>query len=309
MGIVFTGKQWIFTVGLLGLFCLIGGWPFPIQAQSPLTVFVSVLPQKYFVERVGGDRVDVFVMVGPGKSPATYEPTPRQMAKLADARVYFRIGVPFEDVWMKRISAANPAMKVVDMRKDIALREMEAHTHDDEHKVEYARQADQENQYRGKDPHVWTDPLRVKVMAGQIKETLVELDPVHRQDFQANYEGFAKDLEHLDRDIRQMLKNKKERRFMVFHPAWGYFAQRYHLQQIPVETEGKEPGARQLAELIDFAKANDIHVIFVQKQFSRRNAETIARSIDGRVVSVDPLAVNYLENLRSVAGTFAEALH
>jgi zinc transport system substrate-binding protein len=300
---------------VLGVLCLLSGSGVAARAE-PVSVFVSLLPQKYFVERIGGDHVEVGIMVPPGQSPATYEPTPKQMAQLADAAVYFRIGVPFEDVWIERISAANPIMKMVDAREGITLREMD--THDDEQ-----RHAGDHNQAAGEarkpeaesghdhgryDPHIWTAPPLVKIMAARIRDTLSALDPDHGSDYEANYARFAADLDALDKEIRQKLEAKKARRFMVYHPAWGYFADTYGLKQIPIETEGKEPGAKQLAGLVERAKADGIRIIVVQQQFGRRNAEAVAAAIDGRVVSVDPLAENYLENTRAIANTFAEAL-
>ena len=158
------------------------------------------------------------------------------------------------------------------------------------------------------DPHIWTAPRLVIVMAAQIKDILIELDPAHESHYRHNYQDFADDLDILDEDIREMLKDKKTRGFMVYHPAWGYFADAYDLEQIPIETEGKEPGAKQLVELIERARADQIRVIFVQSQFARGNAEAVARAIGAIVLAVDPLAENYMDNLRAIAQTFAEAL-
>jgi len=262
-----------------------------------MPVFVSILPQRYFVERVGGDRVAVSVMVGPGQSPATYEPTPRQMAHLAKAQVYFRIGVPFEDVWMSRLTASYPGMRVTDAREGLQLREMRP-----------ATQAAARDHHGAPDPHIWTSPRRVKAMAAQIRDVLTALDPAHQAEFEGNYQAFAGDLDALDQEIRALLAPVKSRRFMVFHPTWGYFADDYGLEQIAIEMEGKRPGARTLATLTNRATTEGIRVIFVQTQFSRRDAQTLARAIGGRVVAIDPLGEDYLENLRTVAKTFAEAL-
>ncbi len=289
----------------LGLLSSLGLSSATVRGET-LPVYVSVLPLKHFVERVGGKHVSVHVMVGPGQNPATYEPSPRQMAALAEAAVYFRIGVPFEDAWMQRIAAANPTLRVVDVRTDVNLRAFEADAATHQH----SRLGEQKNHggAEHQDPHVWTDPRRVMIMAGTIRDNLISLDRAHRVEYQANYAEFADELDRLDQAIRQVLADKKVRRFMVFHPAWGYFAEAYGLQQIAIETAGKEPGAKQLAHLIDNARALDIRVIFVQSQFSRRNAETIARAIDGRVIAVDPLAERYSENLLLVAKAFAEAV-
>jgi len=283
---------------LLLLLVLSGAARAAEPTAAPIGVFVSILPQKYFVERVGGKHVAVSVMVGPGQSPATYEPTPSQLSRLTGARVYFRIGVEFEEVWMKRIAAANPGMRIVDMRGGIPPRKME--------RSEGARAPAAQQGLA--DPHVWTSPPRVKIMAATIRDTLSQLDPAHRAAYGANYHVFAADLDRLDHDIRLLLKNASARSFMVFHPAWGYFADTYNLKQIPIEAGGKEPGARTLAHVIEVGRRERIKVIFVQAQFSQRTAETIARAIGARVVAVDPLAEDYMNNLRRVARQFAEAL-
>ncbi len=277
------------------------------QPAAPLQVFTSVLPLKYFVERVGGQRVAVQVMVGPGRSPATYEPKPKQMAALSRARLYYRVGVPFESVWMKRIANLNPAMTIVDLRQGLELRPLEHHHHDAE---EDHREVVLKNYKKVEemDPHLWTNPNLVKQMAERIQATLTVADPAGAADYQAGAEAFIRDLDELDRTIRQQLLKVKERRFLVFHPSWGYFAEAYNLQQIAVEASGKEPGPRALAGIIEQAKANNISVMFVQQQFSRTTAATIARAINGRVMAIDPLAEDYLANMRRTADAFARSL-
>lgn len=259
---------------------------------APLPVFVSILPQKYFVERVAGKQVVVSVMVEAGQSPETYEPTPRQMVALSQARLYFSIGVPFENTWMKRIKDANPALRVVPMQRGIALLPL----------IGPSGEPD------GTDPHVWTSPQRVKIMAATIRDALIENDPAHRGDYESNYRAFIAELDTLDRDIQSILASAKGKPFLVFHPAWGYFAKDYGLRQIPIEAEGKEPGARALARVIDLGKREGVKVIFVQAQFNRRIAETVATEIGARVVAVNPLAENYPQNLLQVAHEFADSL-
>lgn len=262
------------------------------SASAPLAVFVSILPQKYFVERVGGAQVAVSVMVGPGRSPETYSPTPQQMTALSDARLYFSIGVPFEDRWMKRILAANPDLRQVQMQRGIALLPL----------------VGPGGALGGADPHVWTSPPQVKIMAATIRDALSEADPAHRGEFDSHYSAFIAGLGVLDREIRETLAPARGKPFMVFHPAWGYFAKDYGLRQIPIEAEGKEPGAKSLARVIDLGKREGVKVIFVQTQFSRRTAQTVAAAIGARVVAVDPLAGNYPQNLLRVAREFAAAL-
>lgn len=276
------------------------------QTAAPVKAFVSVLPLKYFLERIGGERVQAQVMVGPGRSPATYEPTPKQMADLSRSRLYYRVGVPFETVWMERIAVLNPAMQIVDLREGLELRPLADHHHDhDDHHHDHpaAEEAGEEL-----DPHVWTDPQQVKKMAERIRDTLSAVDPAGADAYQNNFLTFAQELEDLDRRIRQMLAPVKARRFLVFHPAWGYFAAAYGLEQIAIESSGKEPGPRGLARLIDQAKSDGISVIFVQPQFSRTTASTIAKAIAGQVVAIDPLAEDYLANMQQTAEVFARTL-
>jgi zinc transport system substrate-binding protein len=261
-------------------------------ASAPLPVFVSILPQQYFVEQVGGDHVAVSVLVGPGQSPETYEPTPKQMAALSRARIYFSIGVAFEDTWMKRIQAANPALRVAPIQRGVAILPL----------------AGSGGEPGGSDPHVWTSPQRVKRMAANVRDALIQADPAQRGDYESNYRTFAAELDKLDGDIRTLLAPARGKAFMVFHPAWGYFAHDYGLRQIPIEAEGKEPGAKSLARVIELGKREGVKAIFVQSQFSRRTAETVAVAIGARVVAVDPLAENYPQNLLQVAREFAAAL-
>jgi len=268
-------------------------WPSQPAADEPTGIAVSILPMKYFVERVGGERVRVMVVVGPGQSPATYEPTPRQIAELAQARAYFRIGVPFENAWMPRMAAVNASMCVVDLREDIRLRPLDSANN---------------GRGTGNDPHVWTSPPLVKQMSARIRDTLADLMPQHAAEFAMNQKRFAADLEALDAEIRSTLADRKERRFLVFHPAWSYFADAYGLQEIPIEAGGKEPGPQTMARVIDYARREDIRVVFVQKQFSQNEAQAVAKAIGGEVVTLDPLAEDFLSNTRAAAAAFARAL-
>lgn len=272
-------------------------------AHAPIRVFVSVLPLKYLVERVGGSHVTAEVMVGPGQSPATYEPAPKQMSRLGQADLYFRVGVPFERVWMQRLTDLNRHMRIVDLRDGINLRRVEEHHHDDA-----GEKSDDEHGDDTLDPHVWTSPVLAGIMADHIRAALSDIDPSHAKAYQAGFDTLAKDLSTLDKDLRKRLAGVTHRKFLVFHPSWGYFADTYGLQQIAIEAAGKEPGPRTLARIIALAKRENIHVIFVQKQFSRTTASTVARAIDGKVVAIDPLAENYIDNMRKAADAFFTSL-
>ena len=280
---------------------------------EPLRVFASVAPIQSFIAAVGGSHVDARAMVRPGFDPHTYDPTPQQISALAEAVLYVRTGVPFEQVWMKRIRSANPRMEVIDARDGIALRRPEAHDDEqdghDEHEEAHGHEEAGAHDHAGEwDPHVWVSPRLARHMAGVIRDALTALAPAHAADFARNYDAFATELDALDRELRVLLDPLPHRKFMVFHPAWGYFADQYGLIQVPIEREGKGPGARGLAELIGQAKRDGIKTVFVQPQFDKRKAAQVARAIDGGVISVDPLHADYINNLRRVGREFARAL-
>jgi zinc transport system substrate-binding protein len=255
----------------------------PVNASEPLlSVFTSILPQEYFVERIGGDRVEVQALVTPGSSPATYEPTPRQMAALSEAKVFFRIGVPFENAFIPKIEGATEGLRIVDTRKGITI--------------------------RGKDPHIWLSPRLVKVQAGTIAEALIEIDPAGKTSYEENLAAFHQDLDALDAHLAEALAPIKGKTFMVFHPAWGYFADDYGLEQEAIELEGKDPSAQQVARMIEMANDEGVRIIFVQPQFSMESPRRVAEAIGGAVLPIDPLARDYIANLERVAAATREAL-
>ncbi len=286
-------KTGIFTVVLIQLLYFPDkGW------TEPIPVFVSILPQKYFVERIGGEQVKVEVMVDPGESPATFNPNPKKMSLLSQAKLYFSIGVPFETIWIDRIQSIHSNLQFVPLHD-------EAH---DKAGTDQGHGHPSRHSHGSSDPHIWTSPAKVKLMAKKIKETLVRAKPQKEKYFEANLRAFHNDLDALDRDIREILVRSDNHRFLVFHPAWSYFAEDYGLEQISIEDGGKEPGARTLQKIIEKGKKLGIKVIFVQKQFSLSIAKKIAKMIGATVREMDPLAEDYLENMRLTATAISGAL-
>lgn len=267
----------------------------PSLAATQLSVFVSVLPQKLMVERVGGKHVQVNVMVGKGFNPAVYQPTPRQIGELANATLYLRTGVPFEESWLPRFQAANPRMQILDLREGIELMPVTSHAHG------------KQRQGEALDPHIWTDPLLMDHQARLVRDWLQQQLPEHADDFTQNYQRLSRQLDDLDREIRQQFAAVEQRQFLVFHPAWGYFARRYGWQQVAAEHDGKEPSARELVRLIEQTKQQGIHKVIVQPQNNSKTARTLAEAIDGKLVVADPLAEDYFSSLRDFAGLLGES--
>ncbi|MEE4356893.1 MAG: zinc ABC transporter substrate-binding protein [Desulfococcaceae bacterium] len=286
----------------VGLFFLL--FPSLLMADESLSVFVSVIPQKYFVEKIGGDQVKVSVMVEPGAGPAVYEPKPVQMTELSKARIYFSIGVPFENTWLQRFKAANPDMRIIPTQEGIEKIAMAAHHHEEEKEGAYA------HAHEGiKDPHIWLSPPLVMIQARNILTGLLGIDPENSDIYEKNYKSFIREIAELDTEILGILgREKKRSEFMVFHPAWGYFARAYGLKQFPAEVEGKEPKPAELQKLIQWGKKEKIRAVFVQPQYSAKSARVLASAIGGQVIAADPLAPDWPENLRQTAVKFRNAL-
>ena len=253
---------------------------------------VNILPQKYFVQKIVKDKFDINVMVKPGSSPHNFEPKPSQMKLLDESKAYFLIGDPSEKAWLDRFKQNTKNTLFVDTTIGIEKIQMQPDEHEHEH---------HDHDHSGLDPHIWLDPVLVKIQAKNIYEAMIKIDAQNSDFYKANYEEFIKELDALDEQIKKLLTPYEKKSFMVFHPSWGYFAKRYNLEQISIEVEGKEPKPNELVELIEEAKKHKIKVIFVAPQFSQKSAQTISKSIGANVIAIDPLTDNWNENLLKVA--------
>ncbi len=248
-------------------------------------VVTSVLPQAYFVERLGGGLVDVEVMIPPGASPLTYEPSISQMRAMSRAAVYVKVGhpsFPFEAAWLDRLLAENRSARVVDSSSGCAV--------------------------GPGDPHVWLAPGCARIMARHIADALSAVRADHAAEVRSNLQAVLEEIDALDAEIRASLAGYPGRRFFVFHPAWGYFAAEYGLEQVAIEQGAKEPSPDQLMRLIQRARADGVGVVFAQPQFDDRSARLVAQEIGGSVAVVDPLAKDWPGSLRAAARAFAEAV-
>ncbi len=258
------------------------------QKDEKLDVVVSILPQKAFVKAVGGDLVNVKELIPQGGSPATYEPKPSDLALVEKADIYFRVGhIPFEKSHFDKLAGLNPDMNIVDTSVNVRLRNSED---------------------GGVDPHIWLSPIQVKYQVDVIAKALSEEDPENAETYVANAESFKKELDILHSQIESEFDELKTDKLMVFHPAWGYFADEYGLKQIAIEKSGKEPTVQELQHLIEVAKDEKIKVIFIQSQNSKETGESIAEEVGAVVVSINPLSEDYINNLRNVATTISSNL-
>ena len=259
-----------------------------------LSVVVSIVPQIYFVERIAGALATVDVLAPPNHTAETHQVTPRQMDTLSGADVYFRIGMPFETALVKRLESTCPALKIVDTREGVTLLSAGC-THDE----------DDDHHHEGDDPHIWLDPLRVKIQARTIAASLSKLTPQHKETFETNLEIFEKDLEILHHRLGEILAPVKGKVIYVYHPAFAYLAETYGFEQRSIEMEGKDPGSKRLYELIDEIKRAGVKVIFDQPQFAESSVQVIAQEAQVKVVVLNDLMEDYITGMEALANAIA----
>ena len=270
----------ILTAGLLGC----GATP----RSEKLHIAVAIPPLSAFVQAVAGDTCTVQVMVPQGYSPETYAPSPKELADAQKAKVYFSVGVPAEGQAI--LPHLNPETQVVALDK--------------------VADANYPPRMMGEtfDPHRWLSPKRAKVMVAAILDTLCETDPANTSLYEHNAHLYMSELEALDEEISTLLEPIENRSFLVYHPAFGYFAEDYGLTMIALQDEGKEATPKQLQETVDWAKSQDIRVIFYQEEIDSRQAEAFARELSGKAEVLSPLSADYIQNLRRMATTISEAM-
>lgn len=273
------------ALGILALALSMTGCSEREPASPEAVVVVSVLPQAFFVETLAGDTVRVEVMIPPGASPATYEPTMEQLKALSQARLYVKVGHPhfaFEKAWLDRVLDDRPDLQVVDSSEGIELLKS--------------------------DPHVWVAPSNARTLTLHIATALEEQLPGERERIAARSAELLSRIEDLDRDLHERFEGVRGRRIFVYHPAWAYFAREYGLVQVALEQGGKEPDIGAINAFIEQARVAKTKVIFIQPQFSRQSAELVAQAVGARLEVVDPLARDWAENLRRVGAAFARAV-
>lgn len=277
--------------------------------NSKITVVVSIVPEATFVEAVAGDLVEVVVVIPPGNSPANYQPTTMEMQALSDADLYFVMQVPTEEAnILPRIFDFNEDIVLVNLRDAVSeeypLRYMESHEHEDEHIEEHEENENDEHDDEHTDtidPHIWLSPKRVIIMVQTIADELSKLDKDNASIYQTNAKEYIENLVLADKEIKEIIDKMDNKAFMIYHGAYGYFADDYGLEMISLEADGKAATAVKMLEVIEHAKGERITSIFYQDEFDDRQAETIAVEIGGTVKKATPLSKDYIQGLRDFA--------
>lgn len=271
--------------------------------SASVEVFVSILPQQYIVERIGGDQVNVNVMVKPGQSPETFEPSPKMMSLYSKSDVYFTIGLPFEQVWIDRVASLNDNILIVPTQpasSDALIIDL------DSNDISLKEQTSEHHHIQ--DPHTWLSPLLFLKQCKIILHELELLSPENKVKFNNNYKKLVNEVNVINEYIIRLFKHNNKHNFITFHPAFSYFARQYGLTQIAIEIDGKEPSAKQIAQVINRIKHENVNYILIEKQFNRVIPETIARSVGAQLLVLDPLALDYLVNMRDIADKINRAL-
>ena len=256
------------------------------NASGMIKVATTIAPLGDFVKAVGGEKVEVTVVVPPGAEPHTFEPTPSLMMDVAKADLYVMNGAGLE-FWIYKLLEANKGMVVVDSSQGVALLQ--------ERKGEI-------------DPHVWISLRNAAVQVNNICFGLIALDPANKDYYIKNRDDYLEKLKAMDVELNRTFAGKKNKIFIVHHPAWTYFARDYDLSQVPLMENEKEPGPKYLGEVIKLARKNNITTIFVEPEYNPKVAEVIGREMNAGIVTLDPLAKNYLENMAYAGKEIAKSL-
>ena len=301
-----TNWKWHVSIGLvLGLILFLHYPNAQAKGSDGFNIAVSILPQKQLVKKILGPETNIMVLVEPGHSPVTYDPNPRQLAEFSKMDIYFYIGVPFERRWMDKLKSINKKLEAVDLRQGVAIRKMRSGLEDHQHSDHQHNHFEATNKNIVMDPHIWLSPAILIQIAKNIMHAVIRLDPDNRLAYEERFRAYESEMNILRDRIKSTLDKSSIKSFLVFHPSWGYFADEFGLKQIAIEIDGKSPPAKSMSRVIQYARSNNINVVFVQKQFSRRVAANIAEAIGGKVVELDPLAEDVPANLEILVATLA----
>jgi len=246
-------------------------------------ICVSIPPQAYLVKRIAGAETSVTIMIPPGSAPPTYAPTASQIRDLHECKLYVKNGHPdfhFEKMHIDPYLKEHPEVLTVNM-------------------------AEGQNIVPG-DAHIWLSPKFMGVAAGRIYEQLIKLYPKRQDELKANLAILQRDIGKLDKELTALLADYQGAQFLTLHPSWGYFSRDYGLDQVSIRHDHKATSTKEMAHLIEHAKENNIHIIFVQKEFSFEQLQVISKEIDAEIVALDPLNENWLKNMQMTGQTLAK---
>lgn len=282
------------------------------KQANEAVVTVTIEPQRYFAEKIAGDKFKINCVVPAGQSPETYDPTPQQMIQIGRSIAYLRIGpIGFEQAWMDKIRENNPKLQVFDTSEGMNLL---TDTEDDDHAHEHgthdhdahAGEEAHHHHHGGVDPHIWSSIAGAKAVAWNTLNAFIELDPDNTEYFWQNYNKLVDEIDKTNTEIKQLLDPLTDRTFIIYHPALTYFANEFNLTQLCIEMDGKEPSPAQLKRLVETARANNARVVFIQQEFDQKNAELIAKETGCKLTVINPLAYDWTKEMIHIAKALAD---
>lgn len=265
------------------------------KKDSKPVLSVSIEPQKYFLEQIVGDKYAIHTVIPNGSNPESFDPSPAQMVALGKSKAYFKVGfLGFENSWIDNIKKNNPELIISDCSENIQLHECEDHGHEHDG-----------HSHEGPDPHIWSSPNTAAIMAKNMYNSLITIDPSNKELYRENHDKLQQQFQQTDSIIRSYIAKAPSKSFIIYHPALSYFAEKYGLKQLSIEFEGKNPSPAQIKQLIDIAKAEDVKVVFIQEEFDKKNTETIASEIGGKVLSINLLSYDWQNEMIKIAKALA----
>jgi zinc transport system substrate-binding protein len=261
--------------------------------HSKPAILVSVPSYLYFVERIAGDTVTALSLTPPGSNPHIYEPTPKEVQQFRKAALWIRLGEPSDVKTHAVLKEQSPDMRIVNIADGIAYLPLYERCH--------------AGHNHGQDLHIWLSPKLAIKQAEKIAEHLIQLLPDHRNAYEKALACFIEELSDLDREIANTLAGKSGSTVLVSHPAFAYFCQDYHLEQLSIEIEGKEPLPQDITALLTLAKAHKVTSVIAEPQYSDKGAQLIAKNLNVPVYTIDPYSPEYMTNLRFIAEVIARS--
>lgn len=287
---------------LLLILCLFVSCKQKAPAGDQPVISVTIEPQRYFAEKICGDKFAIHTVVPVGQSPETYDPTSQQMVKIGESLAYFQIGpIGFEQVWIERIRQNNPSLAFFDLSQGMHFIEGEAHVHSEACEEE----GHDHHHHEGADPHIWSSMEGARGIIRNILDAFITLDAGNEEFYRANYNELLAEIDATEQTIAALLEPLQSRTFIIYHPALTYFADEFHLTQLCIEMDGKEPSPAQLKELVDTASSHNVQVVFIQEEFDQKNAELIASETRCRLVRINPLAYDWSKEMIHIAESLA----
>lgn len=265
------------------------------QPEQKRIVTVTIQPQKYFAEKIAGDRFDINCIVPNGSNPEAYDPSPSHLVRVGKSVAYLKIGyIGFEVAWLDKLAKNNPEMKIYDTSEGVPLLTGTHECHEEPNALHM----------ENIDPHIWSSPKRARIIVKNMYDAFVDIDPDGKEYYTQNYEKLVEEINRIDTLLTHKLAPHKGEMFAIYHPSLSYLAHDYGLRQLSVELNGKGPSAFYMKRAVDIARENNVHIVFIQKEFNIKQALTFAEELNGKVVQIDPLNYEWGEELIHIADAF-----